>query len=227
MPISVRGTPTSAFNDTGAGTCTITKPTGTTTNDLIVIIASMDSDGTEANMTAPTGFALLGTAGAESGTSPSIKFWQKASNGAEASTFAVPGDPAAAMNAFCISLIGANTTTPLRAGPTYGVGTSTAMTAPDVGSGSALVGDLELVVYECFGTGTFTFTTPTGMTKLADINSAWIDGSADYIICTSAGAQGTRACTRGGPAISGNYRSGAVIIAQAPASTNRGLLLPV
>lgn len=168
MAIAVRSTSSLNAGFGAQNPALVPVPTGVTAGDLLVAVCMQMKEGTSAP-TWPTGWAQLGTTagGTRAGANgASAAFW-KLATGSEGSTYSVAYP--ATTNTLIWCLTGANTTTPLDAGPTFVTGTVATMstTAITVAAGSALLVAFSVL----YGTSAVTFGTPTGMTLNGTVRS--------------------------------------------------------
>lgn len=210
MPIFVRS---SSTGSTGNPTV-VTKPTGTTTGDLLVGVHFCDVFGNTAGMTA-VDFAQAGTT--YSGTGSCFgKVWQRPVDGSEAGSFSF-GNPDTSV-VVLLAIGGHDGVTPFNILPVWSQGAANQVShiAP---SATPTVGDGLLICGFAATGASASYTPPAGMTEQGDAFASFAFGSvATEILVGGAGvATGTRTATC---SISGanDYTSLSLVIAPAAAA---------
>ena len=182
MAIGVRSH--SLAGNAGAGSIAV--PTGTQNGDLLLAWCITDPDGTVTDLTAPAGWTQI----ASDATAIRGRIFYKVASG-ESGTYAF-GTSAGSDGAWVIvAFTGVDTTNPIQVNPDISGGTAaTDLVAPSI----TMTGNGALVC--CYGSqNAGTFTTPTGMTEIADhAPSGWAAQSICWESRTS-GATGTRTST--------------------------------
>jgi hypothetical protein len=106
-------------------------PTGTTAGDLLVAIQTSDLNGSQAAMTAPTGWTEQGSTG-RLGTG-FMKVWTKVATGSEPASYSFLDETDSQGSTVIVAVTGQDPTAPLVAAPTFNNGTdATGHTAPAV-----------------------------------------------------------------------------------------------
>jgi|SRR6185503_1121039 len=171
----------SSSNVGGAGTITVTKPTGTANGNTMVAVSSCDNAGLYAALTAPTGWALLGGLDSGSGKSP-IKIWTKvaASEGTSYAFGCTNGEDGVTI---ITTLTGVTTSiSNWICSFNFETGTGTTRTAPSItGSGEML---LSYSMISQNGAAA-TFTTPSGMTECDANNTGFVAAQLAYLVSPS------------------------------------------
>ena len=182
MAIGVRSH--SLAGNSGAGTIAV--PTGTQNGDLLLAWCITDPDGAVTDLTAPGDWTQI----ASDATAIRGRIFYKVASG-ESGTYAF-GTSAGSDGAWVIvAFTGVDTTTPIQVNPVISGGTAaTDLVAPSI----TMTGAGALVC--CYGSqNAGTFTTPSGMTEIADHSPG---GWAAQSICwesRTSGATGTRTST--------------------------------
>lgn len=168
MAIAVRSTSSLNAGFGAQNPAAVPVPSGVQSGDLLVAVCMQMKEGTTAP-TWPTGWAQLGSTagGTRSGANGASAVFRKVATGSEGSTYSVTYP--ATTNTLIWCLTGADTTTPLDAGPTFVTGTVATMstTAITVAAGSALLVAFSVL----YGSGAVTFGTPTGMSLDGTVRS--------------------------------------------------------
>jgi hypothetical protein len=172
---------------------TIAKPTGTTTND--VLLASLTLRGAAITITPPAGWTQVRTDA--NGSTVNQTIYRKVAGGSEPASYAFTFSvPVSAAVGGMVAYSGVDTTNPVDVHGGQTNASSTSVTAPSV---TTTVADAMLVGF--FGTGNDTsFTTPSGMTERFDTDadgSSQVAGAADDVAQAAAGASGTKVATAG------------------------------
>lgn len=125
MAIAMRGTPQTAFLDTGSA-LSISKPSGVVSGDLILFVVGTDSAETR---TGPTGFT---SKSATNVSDERLQIWYKVADGTEGASFSC-GAGSANSAGFCVAYSGIDNTTPFDvAAGTNGSGTGASITAASI-----------------------------------------------------------------------------------------------
>ncbi|MFC5996960.1 hypothetical protein ACFQE5_22370 [Pseudonocardia hispaniensis] len=201
MAIAVRATSTQWGE--GVSSVNVTKPTGTTSGDLLVAVQFCDySASTGSAMTAPAGWTQAGSTASTPGGSfhPVGKVWYKVAGGSEPSSYTFGSSSSSSSVISVLALSGADTSTPIRVVPSWSTGSAgTSHVAPSipVGSGQA-DGDLLLCAaasdYYDSGRGN-SYSPPSGMTERTDISAQFTYTSVASLALTGTGATGTKTFT--------------------------------
>lgn len=197
----------------GAGTITVTKPTGTADADIMVAVSSCDNVGTYAGLTAPAGWTLRG--GLDSGASKSpVKVWTKtaASEGANYAFGCTNGEDGVTI---ITTLRGVTTTvTDWLYSFTFDATTGTTRTAPSISG----VGEMLLSYAMISQNGaSSTVTVPSGMTLCDSDGTGFVAAGLAYLLSPS-NPTGTKSWTFGHAADFGGVTA-SILLAQ-PATTN-------
>jgi hypothetical protein len=136
-------------------------PAGTVAGDLLVAIQTSDLNGSQAAMTAPTGWTEAGSSG-RLGTG-FMKVWTKVATGSEPASYSFLDETDSQGSAVIVAVTGQDPAAPLVATPSFNNGTdSTAHTAPAVTGATGGI----LITAHLAGTGGTTRTysaSPAGM----------------------------------------------------------------
>jgi len=125
MAIAMRGTPQTAYHDTGSA-LSISKPSGVVSGDLIVFAVGTDSAETR---TGPAGFT---SKSATNVSDQRLQIWYKVADGTEGASFSC-GAGGANSAGFCVAYSGVDNTTPFDvAAGTNGSGTGASITAASI-----------------------------------------------------------------------------------------------
>ena len=177
------------------GAVTVTKPTGTVDNDLLVAISWQDPDGNPASQTA-TGWTQEGST-QDVALVGSTKVWRKTA-ASEGASWSFGGDIGASGLVAVLRIDGHDPSTPIDVTATFSTGAaSTSQVAPSIspsGTDSLLIcGAYTLVA----GTDTNSYTPPSGMTEQADfqVSGGWIVASVATLGLSASGATGTKTFT--------------------------------
>jgi hypothetical protein len=166
-----------------ANTVTVTKPTGTVDNDIMLAIAYVN-DAT-ATITPPAGWTLAESVNTTI-TAKATLYYKKASS--EGANYQFDFSVTSRVRATIVTFTGQDTTTPV--GDTSGQGNSSSTSAPAATVTSTV--DNSVIVYGAImdsGTGT-SWTPPTDYTEATDTGGAASTTFA-YATMASAGATGT------------------------------------
>lgn len=175
----------------------VTKPTGTTSGDVLLAVVWQDSDGytNQAALQPPasSGWLQAGSTIPSTGTSTWGKVFYKVAGGSEPAsyTFALASGSSTSLHLLAIS--GANTGSPLSVAPAVtNAAASTSMVAPSI---SVAAGDLLVCSFTGQSTTALSWTPPGGMTEASDAASSYCAGEVATEVRATAGATGTRTAT--------------------------------
>ena len=195
LPPATPGTYRSAASATNTPITgiTISKPTGTTTND--VLLAALTIRGAAITITPPSGWTQVRSDA--SGSTVNQTIYRKVAGGSEPSSYAFTfSDPVSAAVGGIVGYTGVDTTTPIDVSGGQANASSTSVTAPSV---TTTVANTQLVAF--FGTANdTTFSAASGMTERYDTDadgSSQVAGAADDVAQAAAGASGTKVATAG------------------------------
>lgn len=192
----------------------IAKPSGATTDDVLVL-------GTYGDSTAPTitGFTWKGSQ-EQNGSTAYLHWYTRVVAGGDGSTYAVTAGTIASY--VCGAYSGADTTTPVNASA-MGQGTSTSLVAPAI---TPTVNDCMLVaMYDTWENGSMT--APSGMTLAAFIGNADWEPIGQYYVLLSGGGGASTGDKTAAFSVSSQYAS--LLVALSPAgaaATTRRYSLP-
>lgn len=176
----------------GGGAATVTKPTGTVDNDLLIAVHWQDPDGTPTAQTA-TGWAQEGST-QDVALVGSTKVWRKTAS-SEGASWSFGGDAAASSLVAVLRIDGHDPSTPIDVTTTVSTGAASVNhVAPAVsptGSDSLLISGAYALVA---GSDTNSYTPPSGMTERADwqVAGGWIVGSVATLGLSTSGSTGTK-----------------------------------
>jgi hypothetical protein len=187
--IAVRST--SFGTNSGATTSVAALPTGTVSGDFLLAFTATDPDGPASALTAPAGWAQTGPDSNVTSAMHARTFW-KVATGSEPATYTF-GATAASDGVVCVvAFTGVDTNTPIAVASTYGA-SATAATAAVAPTTTGT--DTYFLVCGFTSQNAGTFSTPTGMTEIADQNFGWTVVALDAQQLTASGATGTRTAT--------------------------------
>ncbi|HSW99667.1 MAG TPA: hypothetical protein VLH38_01380 [Patescibacteria group bacterium] len=211
MAIAVRSASSALAN---SGSVIVTRPAGVVSGDLLVALHFEDPFGSLAAMTAPAGWALVGTHTGASGN-PFGKVWYKVAGGSEPASYIFGQDDTSVVVVVAIS--GQDVTVPVNVGPVWFDGGSAqlAHVAPDVTTTAS--GCLLLCAWSSTSDFALSYTPAGGMIEQGDITSAFVFGSVDSEVLGAAGSTGTRTATASS---SSNNNYAAVSLAISPLGTS-------
>jgi hypothetical protein len=205
VTVAYRGSNTTAsgFSTLADGVqITLAAPTGTVVGDLLVL--TVTADGVPST---PSGWTLAGSGTTVGG--PGLKVFYKIATSTEVSSGVTFRDVGASTDSMlgCLSgYTGADTTTPVTVSYGGSATASTSHVAPTLTP--TVAGSYLHVAYTCRG-GTFTHTTVTGMTEIADTTDSWINLAVDNLALSDTSATGTKTATS---STSSTYDSVSVLI---------------
>lgn len=177
-------------------TCTINKPSGVQTGDLLIVICTID--GTGASLSGPSGFSTLHSE-VQSGSQTTASWWKEAT-GSEPSTYSVTWSGSEAYVGSCIRISGADTSNPVDVSDSNtGSGYST-VSAPSV---TTTVGNTLLLRFHGMDDDDegddYSGDNPSGTTELYAYGSTGSNhecsGACSYESQTSAGSTGSAGWT--------------------------------
>jgi hypothetical protein len=209
-------TSTSAVSSTG--TLSLSLPAGTAANDLLIAFVSCSAANQTVNP--PTGWTPIANADASAGTTNvRIRAYYRIATASEPPSYAFVESASYDLAGGMFAISGASATAPGIVAATASTSQSAACTSVAPAVTTTVAGSL--LLYSCgLGTGTTTFTPPSGMTQ------AWVAASggtykiateAAYAVQASAGASGGKAAT---VPTSWAARNVALVIAIAPATVD-------
>jgi len=195
--VSVVGTVSSnaqiaSFSTVKNGT-TIVKPSGTSTDDVLIAIHYNDTDGSLGAMTAPAGWALA-TNGSYTGSSGFVKIWWKAVTATEPATYDFTVGAGSENMVILLRGIGINTTTPFLTNPVFASATLPG-TVHDAPSVSATAEGVLVCAWETqVPVVANNWTVPSDMVALGDVNQPadWVTAIAAYKRLSANVASGVR-----------------------------------
>lgn len=234
IPIGARGgfrgtTPlvrsTASATGTSVSSIAPSKPTGLAVGDYLLAVVVVDADGSLTTMTAPAGFALIGSqAGHITNNYPSVKVWGKIADSADVAastfTFGVDSGAGSAMN-----LIAVVADTYSRAAPTTAVSwtvtprtSDQTITAPTTAN---VLGGL-LIACLCADTNNVaqSFSTPpTGMAEIGDAGQAFaLCGVFSESLFSGTGNTGTRSATPTPSSTTNGWTSASFVLNPGPSA---------
>jgi hypothetical protein len=205
---------------------TVTKPAGTVSGDLMIVLVFSDTDANASFLTAPSGWSQSGTTKSVTNVGQS-KVFTKVAGGAEPSTYSFGADDFSSGVFIAITVTGQDTTTPVNVAPTWNSSTTAGQSSQVAPAISPTVANCLLICgWSSANSTTASYTPASGMTEMQDSWSGWQFASADYQALTATGTTGTRTAT--GTAGGNGWTSVSLAIAPlvAAASTQPGTFLP-
>ena len=205
---------------TGA-TLTITKPSGTATND--VLIASIAVTPSSATLTPPSGWTLVRRTDNAGPTSNSLAVYYKAALAGEPASYAWGISGASFTVGGVQGFTGIDTANPIHVENGQTTASSLTHAAPSVSTTQA---NVMLVASHAFASSR-TWTAPAGMTESFDRpsganNATGLSVEGSRVLQAVAGASGTKSATAAGDADAGN----AHLLALRPANANLSISTP-
>jgi hypothetical protein len=216
-------------NTVAEPTMTVTKPTGTVDNDIVIVCATFDGSAgtisTPAGWTAAAANPITVTADGQRGWC----FYHVAASDGASYAFTTNLNGASSGNWHAVSLSGRNTSTPITFQNSGSSNTASASPrTTSTSSGTAATGD-DLVFFQFLdnqGSVSATFTAPSTFTEATDVTDAGSSSSSmDYKENVSSGAVGTVSGTGTYTTVNAGY--GAIIFAVAQAAGGGGISVPV
>lgn len=204
MPITHVATTT--FNTESVGTGgTLTKPAGIVAGDFLLAVIQITQDDTAATAAGVTGFTTQVALTAASGTTPRMAICYKIATGSEPASYTLTKTGGMASgNSAIVTLSafrGVDQTTPFLVAPSVATpaaanpvtANSISPTLPGGTDGTALV--CVFATHLSGTTGTGVWTTPSGMTTIADLRGNWECRAVDWQWLTASGATGAKSST--------------------------------
>lgn len=179
-----------------SGLCVPVPPTGTVSGDYLLAVQTSDYRGSLSSMTAPSGWALLGSASrSDVGF---IKVWRKIATGSEPTQYEFPDSTSAHSNVVITALTGYDPSQPLAVEPVFADGA--ASTTHAASSVAGVAGGMLITAYTAGTNGTTRdYTgTPAGMTLAQDAtlsSGAYLLTEVYYQELAAGGATGSRSAT--------------------------------
>ena len=205
---------------TGA-TLTITKPTGTAAND--VLIASIAVTPSTATITPPSGWTLVRRTDNAGPTSNSLAVYSKVAGGSEPASYAWTLSGSSFTTGGVQAFTGINTTTPIDVENGQTTASATTHATPSITTSTA---NSIIVTSHAFASGA-TWTPPSGMTEgfdkaNANNNATGMAVEGNWLLQAVAGATGVKTATASSNADAGNTH----ILALKPAGVNLTITKP-
>ncbi len=190
MAVAVRSfTATGGSGGSGTHNWTVTKPAGTSANDLMLALLVTDSDGAPTDLVAPAGWTKIG---ADNTTGMPGRIWYRVAGASEPASYTFTTNWNSDAVIHLITFTGVDPAAPIQVTPSWaGSATnSTTLTAPSL----TATGPGGLVcLFASMNSGTFS--TPTGMSEISDHDAGWSAAAVDLLVLTGSGATGSKAST--------------------------------
>jgi hypothetical protein len=170
---------------------TVTKPTGTTTGDLLFFTVAYASS--SAVLTTPTG--LTEVTNTSLSTNGMVRWYYKVATASEGSNYTFGLNTTNDMSVSCVAYYNTGTVTPVEAWGVTGYGAGTSMTATSISSISTTSRLLFAGAAIASGAGSITLTPPSGMSELIDAGSGTVRVYLADVALASAGLTGDKTAT--------------------------------
>ncbi len=167
------------------------KPTGTTTNDVVFFMAAYSS--TTAILTAPVGLIEINNTTTSSfGT---VRWYYKVAGASEPSTYTFGLNSADDLSVLCVAYSNVNTTSPIDSYSATGYGSGTTMRSNPVSPVASTSMLLFAGAATQTGAGAITLTPPSGMSELIDTGTGLVRIYLATLALSTSGSTGEKTAT--------------------------------